>query len=108
MADRALASHDKRDGRAMTSGRPGERRTAKRQPAYDISEICLAGHRLPITCMVHNYSVSGALVETANVDLPPRFILANHARKLRAVCQIVWRAGPQIGVRFLTTPKPMG
>lgn len=84
-----------------------ERRERRREAAYDISEITFPGSRLPVTCMVHNYSGCGALLEAAATELPARFILANHARRERAVCQVVWRKGPQMGVRFLTAPRQM-
>ena len=84
-----------------------ERRAEKRQPVHDISEICFTGKRQPVTCMVLNLNGLGALIEAATSELPSRFILANHARHMRAVCQVVWSNGAQFGVRFLTTPKPM-
>ena len=86
---------------------PVERRKARREPAYDISEICFVGKRPPVTCLVHNISTLGACVEAATSELPERFILANYAKRLRAVCQVVWRDGRQFGVRFLTEPRQM-
>ena len=84
-----------------------DRRNAPREAAYDISEICFAGNRPPVTCMVHNISGLGARLEAATPELPRRFILANHAKRFRAVCEVVWRDGAQFGVRFVTTPRAM-
>ncbi|MEC9343881.1 MAG: PilZ domain-containing protein [Pseudomonadota bacterium] len=96
-----LAQHEK------DTRNPPDRRSTRREPAYDISEICFAGGRAPVTCLVHNVSGVGARIETATAELPPRFILANHGRRLRAVCQVVWRDGTLFGVRFLTPPRQM-
>ena len=91
--------------KTSTAVKRNDRRTARRDPAFDISEIRFSGRRPPVSCMVHGVSASGARLEAASRELPNHFILANHAKRLRAVCQIVWRDGAQIGVRFLTTPR---
>ena len=70
------------------AGKPIDRRNARRETAYDISEIRFAGRRPPVTCMVHNLSGLGACIEAATTELPKYFILANHAKRLRTVCRI--------------------
>ncbi|MCG6856666.1 MAG: hypothetical protein LJE67_01210 [Salaquimonas sp.] len=88
-------------------GNSADRRCTRRETAYDISEIHFSGRRPPVTCLVHDVSGVGARIEAASSELPNHFILANHAKRLRAVCEIVWRNGAQLGVRFVTPPRQM-
>jgi len=97
-----------RRNRDEPAPRPEDRRGRRREPVYDLGEIRFAGSSLPVTCLVHNFSGSGALVEAATTQLPPRFILANLVRQYRAVCEIVWSNGRQLGVRFVTEPRHVG
>ncbi|MFZ1815457.1 MAG: PilZ domain-containing protein [Rhizobiaceae bacterium] len=84
-----------------------ERRVDLREDARDLSEIYVAGSKIPITCLVHNVSARGALIESAVPDLPNRFILTNHSRGNRMVCEVAWRSGNMFGVRFATIPRPL-
>ncbi|MEZ5872738.1 MAG: PilZ domain-containing protein [Nitratireductor sp.] len=84
-----------------------EKRRFARIPARDISEIFLPGSRVPLTCMVHNLSEHGAMLETSEPNLPDRFILTNHARRNRMVCEVAWRSGTRLGVRFATPPRSL-
>ncbi len=80
-----------------------DRRRAMREPANDLAEIAFAGSRRRITCLVHNLSAGGALLEVSDPGLPPRFILTNHIRGQKTICEIVWQAGKMVGVHFLTS-----
>ena len=84
-----------------------EKRRFARIPARDISEIFLTGSRVPLACMVHNLSEHGAMIETSEPDLPQRFILTNHARRNRMVCEVAGRSGKLLGVRFATPPRDL-
>lgn len=85
-----------------------ERRSEGRAPANDLSEILVAGSRSPITCLVRNLSAGGAQIEAALANLPDRFILTNHARSKRVLCEVAWRRGRVMGVRFRTPPRDLG
>ena len=88
---------------AMTDA---DRREAPRDPARDLCEILIDNSRIAIACLAHNISQTGALLETNASDLPVRFILANHTKRIRTVCRVAWRSGRMIGVRFATRPRP--
>jgi hypothetical protein len=94
---------------ASAAALPGaaDRRSSRREPAADISEILVDGGRYAIACMVHNISQNGAMLEAGSSDVPDRFILNNHRRRTRVVCQVAWRCGRLIGVRFLTQPRAL-
>jgi hypothetical protein len=77
----------------------------ERIPVNDLSEILVAGSRVPVTCLVRNLSQGGALIESALANLPDRFILTNHTRSKRMVCEVAWRKGRTIGVRFRSPPR---
>lgn len=83
-------------------GKTADRRNAAREPTSDLSEISCAGSKVSLTCMVRNLSRKGALIEASASALPSRFILTNHARRTRAICEVVWRNGRHLGVAFLT------
>lgn len=82
-----------------------ERREDARRAVSDLSEICFAGNRERVTCLVHDVSRFGAQIETSATGLPVRFVLVNHGDGSRAVCEIVWQRGRRLGVRFLTQPR---
>ena len=104
--DHRLAGPETPQGRKVTQDSDEKRRFA-RLPARDLSEIFLPGSRVPLTCMVHNLSEHGAMIETSTPDLPQRFILTNHARRNRMVCEVAWRSGRLLGVRFATPPRDL-
>lgn len=83
-----------------------ERRDTAREPARDLCEIVVDNARFAISCLAHNISATGALLESSSTDVPDRFILANHAKRMRTVCRVVWRCGRMMGVRFATQPRP--
>jgi hypothetical protein len=81
------------------------RRASPREPARDLCEILTDGLRYAMSCMAHNISATGALLETSLTGVPDRFILVNHTRHTRSVCQVVWRCGRMVGVRFTRPPR---
>lgn len=89
------------------SGETGEkeRRREAREPARDLCEIEMDSSGYAVTCMVHNLSESGALIETSDRSVPDRFILTNHFRSERVVCRVAWRKDKLLGVRFVTRPR---
>jgi len=97
-------------GMAMQSGDESSaslhnRRGSPRIPARDLCEILTDGLRYAMSCMAHNISDTGALLETSLSGVPDRFILVNHAKNTRTVCQVVWRCGRMVGVRFTRPPR---
>ena len=82
-----------------------DRRAAPRIAARELSEITMDTREIPVTCLIHNISRTGALIEAASKDINDRFILTNHARKNRVICRVAWRNGNMMGVHFLTAPR---
>lgn len=80
-----------------------DRRLAPRFPTRELSSLQTGPAGKTITCMVHNLSETGAMIETSIRDLPKRFILDNPNRKLRKLCRIVWSCGDLTGVEFIAT-----
>ena len=80
-----------------------EKRLSARKPTQDLSNLKLGVHGQSVTCMVHNISETGALLETSIRDLPDRFILENPNENLRKLCRIVWSCGELTGVEFVNS-----
>lgn len=57
------------------------------------------------SCLVHNLSLGGAKIRVDTHDpLPTEFILfLRPGSQIGRRCQIVWRVGNRVGVRFLST-----
>jgi hypothetical protein len=98
-SDTAMSARD------AASGWHENRRGSPREPARDLCEILTDGLRYAMSCMAHNISGTGALLETSLSGVPDRFILVNHSRNTRTVCQVVWRCGRMVGVRFTRPPR---
>ncbi len=86
---------------------PAQIRAAEtpRQKTHDLSEIVNNKGKVAGTCVVHDLSRKGAMLEVSISDLPTRFILTNHIRRSKVACRVVWRCGSLAGVEFLTNPR---
>lgn len=84
-----------------------DRRDAPRIPTKDISSLETGRSGQSITCLVHNLSDTGAMIETSTRTLPKRFILDNPNRNLRKLCRIVWSCGDLTGVEFIGSNQRM-
>ena len=78
-----------------------DRRRSPREEARDLSSLTLNVNDRPVTCLVHNISETGAMIETSVRDLPARFILDNPTKKLRVLCRVVWSCKGLTGVEFI-------
>ena len=83
-----------------------EKREFARDPAKDLCEIRLSNREFAAGCMVQDISPTGARLLVSCGDLPNRFLLVNHTRRTRQLCRLIWRQGGNLGVRFLTAPRP--
>ena len=77
-----------------------ERRTAPRKKTEDLSSIVVNVNGRIITCMVHNISETGAMIQTSTRELPQRFILDNPNEGIRRACRVIWSKGDLTGVEF--------
>ena len=61
----------------------------------------------PRQCLITNISADGARLFTEDAAVPEQFDLVI-AENLERRCQVVWRLGGEIGVRFLDGSVPLG
>lgn len=78
-----------------------DRRIAPRRQTRYISELIIDINGTAISCMVHNISKTGAMIETSSRNLPNRLILSCEAEKIRRVAKVVWSCGALAGVQFI-------
>ncbi len=93
---------------------PEQARRSRRQP------VCLQGairsERLsePVACVIRNYSATGARLELVKAErkpfvveerIPDLFTLAFKLERTQVECELVWRRGDTIGVRFRSLPR---
>src|SRR3954470_22921218 len=65
-----------------------------------------AGGSLPRECMITNLSSEGARLFSEDAVVPEQFDLVI-ADNLARRCQVMWRLGGEIGVKFLDGSVPM-
>ena len=82
-----------------------ERRGARRQQVNELASLNTKVNAPPITCLVHNLSDTGAMIETSVKELPQRFILDNPTRNMRTLCRVVWSCQGLTGVEFIKSDK---
>ena len=61
----------------------------------------------PRQCLITNISADGARLFTEDAVVPEQFELTIAENVVRR-CQVVWRLGGEIGVRFLDGALPLG
>ena len=61
----------------------------------------------PRQCLITNISADGARLFTEDVAVPEQFDLVI-AENVSRRCQVMWRLGGEIGVRFLDGLVPLG
>ena len=100
MNTRHTASHP---WNADTAGYPiqVERREAPRTPTNELSEMVIDIGGETRTCLVHNISETGAMIETSMQNLPRRFVLMRPSPQKPKLCRIVWQSTSFAGVEFL-------
>ena len=76
-----------------------ENRSAQRRRVLKAARIEFSGSA--IDCVVRNISETGAAIEVANpLRCPVAFVLAIPSDGSTRSCQVVWRRGQRIGIRF--------
>lgn len=85
-------------------GQSQESRRIKRHSAAWRGTINCGGNRKPVTCVVRDFSNIGAQLLTAEgASCPETFLLriSNSSKMFR--CQVMWRDGKTLGVKFIGT-----
>ncbi len=83
-----------------------EDRTAPRRRALKSGIVSYNGGNITFSCVVRDVSETGARIRTdAGHHAPDMFRLLIELDGLVADCEVVWRDGQQIGVRFIGQPE---
>jgi hypothetical protein len=83
-----------------------EARMAPRRRMLKSGKIAYADRHVTIECMVRDMSATGARLRVeGSVTAPDTFELLVPLDGLEANCQVVWRAGTDIGIKFLAAPR---
>ena len=82
-----------------------ERRIAPRKHTEDLSSIVVSVDGRTITCLVHNISATGAMIQTSTRDLPKRFVLDNPNEGIRRACRVIWEEGDMTGIEFVKSTR---
>ncbi len=77
-----------------------ENRRSPRQRTYKGGSILLT-HLAPLECIVRNLSDTGACLEVPSASaVPDSFTLLIKPELRKRSCQVMWRSGQRVGVRF--------
>lgn len=80
-----------------------EQRRDHRRRVLKGATVAYNNRHCTISCMIRDISTGGArLSATSSVDIPDTFELIVELDGLEAECEVVWRYGKDIGVRFLS------
>ena len=86
-----------------------DRRRSRRYTINRIAKFQQDAYTLPRDCLISDLSDHGARLFAEGVEVPEQFslLIDNDQRGLRRQCQVVWRLGYEIGVKF-TDKAPVG
>jgi hypothetical protein len=84
----------------------GEARAAPRRRMLKAGQIAYNDRHVTIGCTVRDMSATGARLRVeGSVTAPDTFELLIGLDGLEANCQVVWRSGTDVGVKFLGAPR---
>jgi PilZ domain len=86
------------DDLGFFSGKPMNNRSAGRNRVLKSATIEFGGGAL--TCVVRNWSDTGAMLDVSPIGIPEHFILLGPGDGRRRPCRLVWRKEKRIGVAF--------
>ncbi len=79
-----------------------DRRGASRRSKVRAAITLFDGPLSPIPCVLINLSTGGARLNVMSPsDLPDAFLLTVETEQLKLKCQVVWRKGDEVGVKFV-------
>jgi PilZ domain len=84
----------------------GEQRRALRRRVLKAGLVAYNERHSTLSCTVRDISDTGARVRVdGSVSAPDTFELIIQIDGLEASCEVVWRNGNEVGVRFLGAPR---
>lgn len=84
---------------------PIEPRSAPRRRQLKAGIIAFQNRHATLPCRVREVSETGARLEVETPHVPDTFELIVELDGIEAVCEVVWRRGSVVGVRFLSPPR---
>lgn len=91
---------------ALAPGVDHEARVAPRRRTLKSGKVAYNDRHVTIDCMLRDMSATGARLRVeGSVTAPDTFELLIPLDGLEANCQVVWRSGSDLGVRFLSAPR---
>lgn len=92
-----------------TSGGGAKPRSNDRRRVLKAGVIAYIGRHVTMPCGVRDMSDSGArLTFEGSVEPPDTFELLIDIDGIEAACEVVWRRGKEVGVRFSEPPRSSG
>jgi PilZ domain len=83
-----------------------EARMAPRRRMLKSGKIAYADRHVTVECLVRDISATGARLRVeGSVSAPDTFELLVPLDGLEANCEVVWRAGADLGIKFLAAPR---
>ena len=84
----------------------GDGRIAPRRRILKSGIAASNDRRLTVNCTVRDISDTGARLRVeGSITVPDTFELIIELDGLEAPCQVVWRKGGEVGVKFLSAPR---
>jgi len=91
---------------ALASNVDNEARIAPRRRMLKTGKVAYNDRHVTIECTLRDMSATGARLRVSgSVTAPDTFELLIPLDGLEANCQVVWRSGADLGVRFLSAPR---
>lgn len=89
------------DALSRLSDAPIERRDSPRQRVLIAAQIIFLNGYSSMNCRILDVSETGALVQPADIVLCPNRFLLKPSFGAAQHCEVVWRKGDRIGVRYI-------
>ena len=89
------------DALSRLSDTPIERRNSPRQRVLLAAQIIFLNGHSTLNCRILDVSETGALVQPADMVLCPNRFLLKPLSGVSQHCEVVWRKGDRIGVRYI-------
>ncbi len=86
-----------------------EQRAAPRRRVLKGGKVAFNERHCSIPCTIRNISATGALLKSEHsVNIPDTFDLIIEIDGIEASCEVVWRRGNELGIKFLGAPIKTG
>jgi hypothetical protein len=98
--------HFHAQGSALATKTEADARAALRRRTLKSGIIAYNNRYCTLPCMVRDVSATGARLRVdGTVSAPDTFVLIVESDGLEADCEVVWRKGNEIGVKYVGAPR---